>query len=108
MYYPGPPALMGVSLPGLLPVPTAAAVKEKAPTDLGTGVGTNIGTGIRTGVTGTELTAEQKQEESQALSDKLLAGLKSITPTLLIVGVVTGAAFALGSGLVHRYVFKNK
>jgi len=34
--------------------------------------------------------------------------VKQITPTLLIVGIAAGAAFALGSGLVHRYVFKGR
>ena len=33
--------------------------------------------------------------------------LGQITPTLLVVGIATGAAFAIGSGLVSRYVFKE-
>lgn len=38
----------------------------------------------------------------------LKAGLKQITPTLLIVGVVAGFTFALGSGLASRYVLKGR
>lgn len=36
------------------------------------------------------------------------AGLKAVTPTLLIVGIFTGAAFAIGSGLVSRYLFSTQ
>lgn len=43
--------------------------------------------------------AEEQSSFSQAL--------RQITPTLLIVGIATGAAFALGSGLVSRYIFKG-
>lgn len=34
--------------------------------------------------------------------------LKRITPTLIIVGIATGAAFAIGSGLIHKYLFKGR
>lgn len=34
--------------------------------------------------------------------------LKQITPSLIVLGVAAGAAFALGSGLVHRYLFKSR
>lgn len=34
--------------------------------------------------------------------------LKAVTPSLLIVGVVGGAAFALGSGLVNSIFFRSK
>lgn len=33
--------------------------------------------------------------------------LRQVTPTLLLVGIATGAAFAIGSGLVSRYVFSD-
>lgn len=35
-------------------------------------------------------------------------GFFATIPQLLVVGVVTGAAFAIGSGLVHRLVFRGK
>lgn len=38
-------------------------------------------------------------------TDSVLGALKKITPTLLIVGVATGAAFALGGGLVSHFLF---
>lgn len=34
--------------------------------------------------------------------------LRNITPALLILGVAGGAAFAIGSGLVHRYFFNGR
>lgn len=34
--------------------------------------------------------------------------LKAITPTLIVVGIVGGASFALGSGLVSRLIFNNR
>lgn len=39
--------------------------------------------------------------------DGLKNGLKQITPTLLLVGIATGAAFAVGSALAS-YVIKHK
>lgn len=49
----------------------------------------------------------EPKEEKFTLQD-LGKAIKNVTPTLLIVGIATGAAFAIGSGLVHRYLFKNK
>lgn len=34
--------------------------------------------------------------------------LSRVTPTLLFVGIATGAAFAIGGGLVSRFVFRDK
>lgn len=48
-----------------------------------------------------------KQPESFTLAD-LGAALKKITPSLLLIGIATGAAFAIGSGLVSRLVFKDR
>lgn len=39
--------------------------------------------------------------------ETLLDALKKITPTLLVVGVATGAAFAIGGGLVNRFFFRR-
>jgi hypothetical protein len=36
------------------------------------------------------------------------AALRSVTPTLIVVGIFTGAAFALGSGIVGRYVLSDR
>lgn len=41
-------------------------------------------------------------------SEGLIHGLKRITPTLLLVGVATGAAFAVGSAIVQRWIFRGK
>jgi hypothetical protein len=49
----------------------------------------------------------KKPEQSFTLSE-LGSAIKNITPTLIIVGIATGAAFAIGSGLVTRYLFKGK
>lgn len=49
---------------------------------------------------------EKEQEERGVRAIK--SALGSITPTLILVGIATGAAFAIGSGLVHRYVFKER
>ena len=38
----------------------------------------------------------------------LAKGLKGVTPSLLIIGITAGAAFAIGSGLVGRYLFRGK
>lgn len=45
-------------------------------------------------------------EQSDArFLDRVRAGLRGITPELIIGGIITGAAFAVGAGLVSRYVF---
>jgi hypothetical protein len=36
----------------------------------------------------------------------LKSALHQITPTILVVGIATGAAFAIGSKLVDRYIFR--
>ena len=59
------------------------------------------------------LPAEGTPGSPQDIPDKPITtqikeGLHNITPTLIFVGIATGAAFALGSGLIHRYVFKEK
>ena len=50
---------------------------------------------------------EPKKEESFTISE-LGNAVKQITPTLIIIGIATGAAFAIGSGLVTRYLFKGR
>lgn len=32
---------------------------------------------------------------------------KALRPTVIVIAVLTGAAFAIGSGLVSRYLFKH-
>lgn len=41
------------------------------------------------------------------LIDSIREGLSRITPALILVGIATGAAFAVGSGLVSRYVWRD-
>jgi hypothetical protein len=48
-------------------------------------------------------TAETTQEEKQTV----WSALKAITPSLIVGGIVTGAAFAIGSGLVSRLIFRD-
>lgn len=45
--------------------------------------------------------------ETFTLSD-LGAALRKVTPTLLVVGIATGAAFAIGAGLINHFVFPPK
>lgn len=33
--------------------------------------------------------------------------IKAVTPTLILVGIVTGMSFALGSGVISRLVWKD-
>lgn len=40
--------------------------------------------------------------------DTFLAALKKVTPTLLVVGIATGAAFAIGGGIVSHFVFAKR
>lgn len=46
--------------------------------------------------------------QDSALYRDLKTGLHRVTPTLILLGIVTGAAFAVGSGLIDRYVFTKK
>lgn len=39
--------------------------------------------------------------------EEMKNALHGITPSLLILGIAGGAAFAIGSGLVSRYLFKD-
>lgn len=36
------------------------------------------------------------------------AAVRKITPAMVVVGVATGAAFAIGSGLVARFLFRPR
>ena len=46
--------------------------------------------------------------EKDLTKDDFQSALRQLTPSLLIVGIATGAAFAIGSGLVSRYLFTKK
>ena len=50
--------------------------------------------------------------EQQRFVDRLSAGLREVTPALLLVGIATGFAYAVGSGLgmafVERYIFGSR
>ena len=48
------------------------------------------------------------QQKDQTAIDNIAAGIKQVTPTLLIVGIATGAAFAIGSGIIQYYIFSPK
>ena len=54
---------------------------------------------------------EMTPAEEQRFVDRLNAGLREITPALLLVGIATGFAYAVGSGLgsafVERYIFSR-
>ena len=56
------------------------------------------------------VTANEAAREEVVSFD--LAGIREalarVTPTLLIVGIATGAAFAIGSGLVSRLIFRSR
>ena len=54
------------------------------------------------------LQAQATAEESFSMADLSKAFTHAITPTLIVVGIATGAAFAIGSGLVSRYLFKDR
>jgi len=51
--------------------------------------------------------AQRDQGETFTLGD-VKAALGKITPTLLLMGIATGAAFAIGGGLVSRFVFRDR
>lgn len=44
----------------------------------------------------------------QVAKDDFRSALRQLTPSLLVVGIATGAAFAIGSGLVSHYLFPRK
>lgn len=48
--------------------------------------------------------AEERRAAFAALGD----AVRQVTPTLLIVGIATGAAFAIGSELVHLFLFPKR
>ena len=50
---------------------------------------------------GSPLAASEGEQKQEALIDQIRGGLKQITPTLLLVTIATGFAFAIGSGLGH-------
>jgi hypothetical protein len=61
----------------------------------------NPGTG---GTTAGALNPDPPAPPAPAPSADWLAGLKQITPALLLVGIATGAAFAIGGVIVNRYL----
>lgn len=46
-------------------------------------------------------------QRAEFTPEGFLSALKSVTPTILVIAIATGAAMALGSGLVGRFVFKK-
>jgi hypothetical protein len=40
--------------------------------------------------------------------DDIHNALKRVTPSLLLIGIATGAAFAIGAGLVSRLIFNER
>lgn len=60
-----------------------------------------VGQTLRTPTT-TPANGEQQTE------DDFRGALRQLTPSLLVVGIATGAAFAIGSGLVSHYLFPRK
>lgn len=48
--------------------------------------------------------APEPSAKPQSLGD----AVRQITPTLLLVGIATGFAFAIGNGIASRYVFGRK
>lgn len=50
----------------------------------------------------------QPQPQPAPQDQGFRGALMQVTPTLLVVGVATGAAFAIGSGLVSRYLFHGR
>lgn len=53
-------------------------------------------------------TAGQEPSLTTQVQEGVQAGLKSITPQFIIIGILTGAAFAIGAGLINHYVFADK
>lgn len=56
--------------------------------------------------TPTRAQTEQQQAEAFTIANVARA-ITQVTPTLVIVGIATGASFAIGSYLVSRYVTGN-
>lgn len=48
-----------------------------------------------------------KTEREKEQEGAIRSAIKQVTPTLILVGVITGASFAIGSGLVSRYLFRG-
>jgi hypothetical protein len=51
--------------------------------------------------------AQPQPEVTVFSTEGLGKAIKQVTPTLLVVGIATGAAFAIGGALVNRYLFKE-
>lgn len=49
--------------------------------------------------------AQDRQGPAVVVNEAAQPSFFSSLPNMLLIGTVTGAAFALGSGLVHRFVF---
>ena len=44
------------------------------------------------------------QQQETFTIDNLAKAIRQVTPSLLVVGIATGASFAIGSYLVSRYI----
>lgn len=53
-------------------------------------------------------TGSQEPQPVQNSDETLMGGLRRITPALILGGIVTGAAFAIGSGIVAKYLFSPR
>lgn len=58
------------------------------------------------------MTASEGEPKQELLLDQIKSGLRQVTPTLLLVTIATGFAFAIGSGLGHavtqRYITSSR
>jgi hypothetical protein len=52
-----------------------------------------------------EAATEIPEEPQRFDLEGLRAAFRAVTPTVVVLGLVTGIAFGLGGGLVSRYVF---
>ena len=50
-----------------------------------------------------QATAQEAQQEAFTVSN-LANAIQQVTPSLIVVGIATGASFAIGSWLVTRYL----
>jgi hypothetical protein len=48
--------------------------------------------------------AEQQASLVEDVSHGVVSGILRVTPTLILVAIATGASFAIGSYLAHRYI----